>query len=142
MIRDETQGHLTHVREWAAAQEPSLLALLEEQLTYLGTYACHIEDAEGDGDPRKTICCLYPDFAPQSFEFRMYRALPADVTLDEGENDPRVRHGLIRCFDGRWYGFWFNGGLIFHDDRGFSGGAPTFSVSLNDGRGARWEVHT
>lgn len=49
------------------------------------------------------------------------------------------------CFtrkkDNRFCG---NGGIIFHSkEDGFgNGGRPTFSVSLNDSREARWEIHT
>ena len=60
---------------------------------------------------------IYNDFAPHSFEF--------------------VRRNLKGIFMG-------NGGIIFHGPHdGFgSGSAPSFSVSLDDSKEIRWQIHT
>lgn len=57
---------------------------LEQQLTYLDTYA-------EDGERGRSRCRLFPDFAPHSFEFVL------EVKKPDGT-----------------YNTWFNGGLIFH----------------------------
>lgn len=48
---------------------------------------------------------------------------------------------FVRQKDGRFKG---NGGIIFHGKHdGFgSGSAPTFSVSSDNSRETRWEIHT
>lgn len=106
-----------HVTEYLAevkakAEELGKLDNLNEQLEWLGNYACH-------DDPEHTQCVLYKDFAPLSFEFVML------IKRDNGE-----------------YDHWFNGGLIFHGqhDRGGDGGLPTLSVCLTPQDG--WSVHT
>jgi hypothetical protein len=60
---------------------------------------------------------LYPDFAPMSMTFAI-------------KNDD----GTVSL----------NGGFIFHGnhDNGGDGGAPTFSVSLDNDSKPRWSIHT
>lgn len=83
---------------------------LIESLRYLHRYA----------GADRTVCRLFRDFAPLSFEFVMYRR-------EEPGRDARI---------------WFNGGLIFHGapDGYGSGAAPTFSVTLTPTDG--WSIHT
>ena len=85
---------------------------LQEQLSYLATYADH-------NDEGLTKCLLGSDFAPQSFSFLMQKK----------DKDGQFQR-------------WFNGGLIFHGDHdnGGDGGAPTFSVNLVPMNG--WQIHT
>lgn len=112
-IRDMTDGYLDEVKASAAAKAITGNNSLQSRLDYLASYADH-------DDNGRTRCTLYKDFAPLSFEFVMeVRDSPDDE-----------------------YRRWFNGGLIFHGAHdGFgSGGAPTFSVSLNPTDG--WSVHT
>ena len=109
-------AYLESVRKFA--DEHGVRDKLEEQLEYLGHYACHQEH----GDPEHTQCVLTKDFAPQSFYFLM----------------------MVRPTPEAPYKLWFNGGLILHGahDRGGDGGAPTFSVNLNPVKGLDWSVHT
>lgn len=60
---------------------------------------------------------IFNDFAPHSFEF--------------ARKDSKGR-------------FISNGGIIFHGpDDGFgSGSAPSFSISIDDSKEIRWEIHT
>ena len=67
----------------------------------------------GDG---KTECVLSPDFAPFSFHWVVWR-------FNELDKEPVIA-----------------GGLIYHDGESFSGGYPTYSVSLSNERG--WQIHT
>jgi len=110
----EAEAYLESVRKFA--DEHNVRPQLEEELAYLGLYACHGDDLD------HTQCVLTKDFAPQSFAFRMLRR--ASPTAP--------------------YEFWFNGGLILHGahDRGGDGGSPTFSVSLSGDRTLHWETHT
>ncbi len=56
------------------------------------------------------------DFAPRSFYFERF---------------------VGKVFSG-------NGGIIYHGvhDHGGNGGFPTFSVSIDDSKESRWEIHT
>ena len=103
--------YLARVR--ATATIAHRIEQLEQQLTYLASYACHT-------DPEHTRCDLYKDFAPLSFSFTMYRRESPDAG----------------------YQRWFNGGPIFHGphDAGGSGEAPTFAVCLTPEDG--WSIHT
>ena len=84
----------------------------KENMDYLSGYACH----EG----RETRCEMYQDGAPYSFYFVMH-------LKRKGEDEFKP---------------WFNGGLIYHGPHdGFGdGGAPTFSVNINNSQG--WSVYT
>jgi hypothetical protein len=97
----------------ALADRLGLREQLEQQIRLLERYGCPAED------PDATRCTLYPDFAPHSFDFTIEKRRP----------------------DGA-YESLLHGGLIYHGPHdGFgSGGAPTFSVSLNATQG--WLVHT
>ncbi len=64
MLVIECQEYADEVR--AAAKKMGVEKDLEEQLEYLGGYACH-------GDPQATRCRLFKDFAPLSFGFVMER---------------------------------------------------------------------
>jgi hypothetical protein len=109
---EHCEEYLAEVRAAADEMGPEWRQKLEEQLEYLGSYACH-------DDPGQTRCDLTKDFAPLSFYFLMQR---------------RQKDGSYKT--------WFNGGLIFHGphDRGGDGGAPTYSVNLCGSHG--WSVHT
>lgn len=119
MLQVECPEYLNDVR--AAASKMGKRDLLEKELKYLGEYACHVDNADGEDvlDILRTRCLLYTDFAPLSFGFTMQ----------------------LRQEDGS-YKNWFNGGCIFHGQvDGFgSGSAPTFSVCLNPTDG--WSIHT
>lgn len=89
--------YLTQVR--AEAFKLGIRKNLEDNLRYLETYACQVED---DGPPapwsyhptrlelNRAKCVLMSDHAPLSFYFELY-------IRKDGE-----------------YKFWMNGGLIFH----------------------------
>lgn len=82
MLVIKNQAHFDKVV--AFAKHAGLEVVLQEQLDYLASYACH-------NDESHTRCLLGWDFAPNSFAFLMERKQP------DGE-----------------YKRWFNGGLIFH----------------------------
>ena len=72
------------------------------------------------------ILTIYPDYAPLSFSFGLFRRSEKGEHVIEGE----------RCQ------LSMNGGIIFHGkhDNGGDGSAPTFAVSLNPVNG--WSIHT
>ena len=112
MLIDRTDGKLDKVR--AFAERTGQTKSLQENLDYLGSYACN--------SGRQTRCLLFPDFAPESFFFRMEL---------KQENEPDTE-----------YKPWFSGGCLYHgphDGHG-SGAAPTFSVCLTPTDG--WSIHT
>ncbi len=95
------------------ARKTNQLEQFKSKLNYLHNYA----------GKEKTVCYLYNDFAPLSFEFVM-------MEWREKEDETKVLRQ------------WFNGGLIYHGPHdGFgSGQGPTFSVTLTKTDG--WSVHT
>jgi hypothetical protein len=94
----------------AFADSLGLRDQLEKQFDYLSTYA-------SNGGTKENVCIIGKDFAPHSFAFAIYQ----------------IRDGERR--------YWFNGGLIYQGpDSPADGGAPSFTVSLAEGRG--WFVHT
>lgn len=97
----ECQEYFDEVLKFAI--ERGLKEQLEKQLNYLDGYSGR----------QNTLCKLYPDHAPHSFNFVMHR---------DGQR-------------------WFNGGLIFQSpDCPADGSFPTLTVSLAEGTG--WFVHT
>lgn len=116
MLDVRNPAHLQRVR--AFADQAGLRGQLDTQLAYLDAYASR--RADGTVDRRATRCEIYPDAAPHSFGFTMYRRDP-----ETGE-----------------YRHWFCGGLLFHgvhDGHG-SGAEPTFAVTLDATTG--WSIHT
>jgi hypothetical protein len=113
MLVDNTNGKLDEIKETHQAKMIRGQNSLEENLTYLATYADH--DNNG-----RTRCLLYPDFAPLSLAFVME----------------------VRDKETGEYKRWFNGGLIYHGpvDGYGSGSGPTFSCTVNPTHG--WSVHT
>lgn len=79
-IRNEE--HFAAVK--AFAEENGIADELQKVLDYLDGYAN--SDSRDHGEPDRTVCKLFKDFAPQSFSFVMEK-------------------------DGK---FWFNGGAIFY----------------------------
>lgn len=111
MLKIENQAYFDEVKEFATKHE--LMPKLQEQLDYLGRYACP------EDDNQRTVCYLYADFAPFSFSFTMN----------------------IRKKDGSYERF-MNGGLIYFGPSEGGVGAPQYSVSLRSSEEARWEIHT
>lgn len=111
MLIDRTDGKLDKVREFA--ERTGQTKSLQENLDYLGSYACN--------SGRQTRCLLYPDFAPESFFFRMEL---------KQENEPDTE-----------YKPWFVGGCIYFGTHDTGVGAPQFSVRLDTGKSG-WSIHT
>jgi len=65
-----------------------------------------------------------------------------DVTLDEGENDPRVRKGLIRCFDGRWYGWGSYVSRRYRMCIEIRGYNPKQAAEIQDAASKEWDWDT
>jgi hypothetical protein len=93
------------------AAKTNQLTNLIQKLNFLANYANEVG----------TRCTLFKDFAPYSFTIIMEK----EDYLNPGEFIP-----------------WFGGGLVYHGphDNGGDGGAPTFSVNLNNSNG--WSIHT
>lgn len=119
-VTPECQSRWDEVLEFARCHH--LWDQLWDTLEYLETYAqgpgCLYDAAQGG----QTCCLLFPEFAPLSFSFQMQRRAPAEADFRD----------------------WFHGAVIFHGPHdGFGGGgAPTFSVQLEDMKTAGWRVHT
>jgi hypothetical protein len=111
MILDNTDGYLESVK--AFAERTGQTEKLQEQLDYLGGYACN--------DGRQTRCLLYRDSSPQSFAFMMQ--IKRETDPDESYRD------------------WFNGGLLYYGVGEDGVSDPQFSVRL-DSSSQGWEVHT
>jgi hypothetical protein len=117
-VDESAQKRLEQAR--AFADKVGAREELEAQLNYLSTYA--------NGNGTDTVCVLFNDFAPHSFEFVMLRV------VTEGEEKKEKR--------------WFNGGLIYFGPGESGVSAPQFSVSLDGcfgtgkGNQHRWSVHT
>jgi hypothetical protein len=94
------------------AETIGLTSQLQEKLDYLDSYAEH-------GDRGNTVCHLFPDFAPHSFQFRI------EIRGEDGEYKP-----------------WLFGGCLYHGphDGGSDGSFPTLAVSLSPCHG--WQIHT
>ena len=115
MLSVQCQEYFDQVMD--GAETLGAKTLLQEQLDYLGDYACH-------GDPESTRCSLFYDFADLSFSFLMEK----------------------RDSEGN-YQRWFNGGLIYSGPgQPSNGSGPSFTVSLDpecaSGATHRWSVHT
>lgn len=109
MLKVQNQDYFNKVKLFA--EKRGLAEQLQNKLDYLDTYAEH-------GDRGATICYLYSDFAPQSFEFEMMKR------NDKGD-----------------YEHWFSGGLIYFGSGDTGVGAPQFSVRIgNTNEG--WSIHT
>ncbi len=65
---------------------------------------------------------IYRDFAPLSFAFARYIYEPISV------NGQKLRKMVL------------NGGIIYHGKVYTGGGAPTFSVNIDNSAG--WQIHT
>jgi len=110
-VSENCINYLSETRDFA--KSVGLLNDLEAQLSYLSGYACRDEETD------RTICNLYPDFAPHSFYFVM-----------ELKNE-----------ETKEYNRWFNGGLIFFNagESGVSG--PQYTVRLDSSKSG-WSIHT
>lgn len=109
MLIDYSDGRLEEARKFADSR--GIREKLEKRLEYLDKYACQ-EDCQ------KTKCCLYRDFAPNSFYFVM------EIKKKDGQ-----------------YERWFNGGLIYYG-KGDSGVSdPQFSVRIGE-TDEDWLVNT
>jgi hypothetical protein len=114
-VPGQCEEYLEKVKEFA--KQVGAMDKLQEQLDYLGGYACH-----DDPKKEKTRCELCKDFAPYSFRFYMYRK------NKEGK-----------------YEEWFNCGLIYSGPRQpLNGSRPALTVSLDpeEGKTHGWSVHT
>ena len=111
IIPDSIKEYFNEVQSYA--QEHGLLATFNQDMLKLHLYGCSWDDPER--------CRVTPgkDFAPYSF------SMSIEMRQEDGQYTPM-----------------FNGGVIFHGQHdGFgSGGAPSFSVSLNKSVG--WQLHT
>lgn len=109
---EHCEDYLAEVKAEAEKLGPEMVKSLEEQLEYLGGYAEH-------GEPGRTRCDLFSDFAPLSFFFRMH----------------------VRDKESGEYKEWFVGGVIFFNRGDTGAGAPQFSCRL-DSSEAGWSIHT
>ena len=113
IINDQVKERFEAAKQHA--RKTGLTKQFAGQLNFLRTYA---NNSRSRNIPMVRVT-LGHDFAPHSFSIVWER----------------------RDKDGQW-GYWFNGGLIFHGehDNGGGGGAPTFSVNLVPHNG--WKIHT
>ena len=105
MLKCDNMEYLRKVQ--AFARKMGLQKQLAEQLRYLHKYA----------GKNVTLCKLFKDFSPNSFEFTMFRR----------------RAGGEEC--------WFNGGLIYFGPGDTGVGGPQYSVRFGEGNDAGWSIH-
>lgn len=110
MLEIKCEEHLNKVKEFA--ERTNQTESLQQQLEYLGTYACH-------KNPDDTKCELYQDFSPWSFYFVMMK----------------------KQIDGS-YARWFNGGCLYYGPGENGVGFPQLSVRLGDCSKSGWSIHT
>ncbi len=111
MLEIANQDYLAEVKQFA--KDTNQIEQLQTKLDYLDTYAEH-------GDRGVTMCKLFPDFAPYSFQFQM-----CQMDKETKEYIP-----------------WFHGGLIYFGPGENGVSDPQYTVRIGDTSQSGWSVHT